>query len=79
MQTIEEKFFHILKFMGISEEQIRPEASFVSDFYFGEFQFTCLVLYIGIYFKINIREQDYAELDTIGSAMDFVKRKLDVN
>jgi len=37
------------------------------------------VFYIGIYFKVTIVETDYFELNTIGSAMNFVKRKLDVN
>ena len=55
------------------------EASFTKDFDFEDFQFTCLAFYIGIYFKINIRERDYAELNTIGSTIDFVKRKLNVN
>jgi len=79
MLIIEEKFFRIFKYMGFPEEKIRPEASFVADFDFEEFQFNCLVFYIGSYFKINIREGDYAELDTIGSTMNFVKRKLEVN
>ena len=65
--------------MGIPKEQIRKEASFIKDFDFEDFQFTCLAFYIGIYFKINIRERDYAELNTIGNTMDFVKRKLEAN
>jgi len=65
--------------MGIPQEQVKMEASFTKDFDFGDFQFTCLAFYIGIYFKINIRERDYAELNTIGSTIDFVKRKLNVN
>ena len=79
MNNVEEKFSMIFKYMGIPKEQIRMEASFENDFDFEEFQFTCLAFYIGIYFKINIRERDYAELNTIGSTMDFVKRKLEVN
>jgi len=79
MKMIEEKFSLIFKYMGIPKEQIRMEASFANDFDFEEFQFTCLVFYIGSYFKINIRETDYAELNTIGNAMNFVKRKLQVN
>lgn len=79
MHIIEYKFSLIFKYMGLPQEQIRPEASFANDFDFEEFQFNCLVFYIGSYFKINIRERDYAELNTIGNAMDFVKRKLDVN
>jgi len=76
MKKIEEKFSLIFKYMGIPKEQIRMEASFTNDFDFEEFQFACLVFYIGSYFKINIRERDYTELNTIGSAMDFVRRKL---
>jgi len=79
MHIVEYKFSQIFKYMGFPEEKIRPEASFVVDFDFEEFQFNCLVFYIGSYFKINIREGDYAELNTIGSAMNFVKRKLEVN
>lgn len=79
METIEEIFSDILKFMRISEEQIRPEASFVTDFHFKDVDFICLILYINIYFKINIKEKDYVELKTVGSAIDFVKRKLNVN
>lgn len=62
--------------MGIPKEQIRPEASFVKDFEFEKFQLGYLVFYVESYFRINIRESDYPELDTIGSSMDFVKRKL---
>jgi len=79
MRAIEEKFSLIFKYMGIPKEQIRMDASFANDFDFEEFQFTCLVFYIGSYFKINVKDSDYTELDTIGNAMNFVKRKLEVN
>ncbi len=78
MQSIEEKFTQILKYMGIPREQIHENASFVQDFDFEEFQFTCLAFYIGAYFKINIREKDYAELNTIGSTINFVKKRLEL-
>jgi acyl carrier protein len=78
MHTIEEKFTQILKYMGIPKEKIHENASFVSDFDFEDFQFTCLAFYLGIYFKINIREKDYAELNTIGSTLNFVRKKLEV-
>ncbi|MFA5328883.1 MAG: hypothetical protein WC384_13910 [Prolixibacteraceae bacterium] len=79
MYIIEYKFSQIFKYMGLPVEQIRPEASFVADFDFEDFQFNCLVLYIGNYFNINIKEIDYPKLNTIGNAMDFVKRKLEIN
>lgn len=79
MHIIEHKFSLIFKYMGFPEEKIQPEASFVADFDFEDFQFNCLVFYIGSYFKINIKESDYPELNTIGNAIDFVKRKLEVN
>ncbi len=77
MQTIEEKFSQIFKYMGIPKEQIRMEAFFINDFDFDDFQFTCLAFYIGLHFKINIRERDYAEMDTIGNTINLVRRKLD--
>jgi len=65
--------------MEIPKCQIKMEPSFSDDINLEEFQFNCLVFYIGSYFIINIRESDFAELNTIGSAMIFVKRKLEVN
>jgi len=79
MHIIEYKFSQIFKYMGLPEEQIRMEASFVNDFDFEEFQFNCLAFYIGSYFKINIIENDYTELNTIGSAMNLVRKKLSAN
>ncbi|HEY3370620.1 MAG TPA: hypothetical protein VGK10_07225 [Prolixibacteraceae bacterium] len=79
MQTIEEKFALIFKYMGIPIEQITMEASFVKDLDFEEFQFTCLVYYIGSYFKINVTHADYPELTTIGNTINFVRRKLQVH
>jgi acyl carrier protein len=76
MKNIEEKFFCIFKYMGIPKEQIRMDASFLKDFEFEEFQFGYLVFYLESYFRITISENEYPELDTIGSSMDFVKRKL---
>jgi len=76
MHIVDYKFSQIFKYMGLPLEQIRPEASFANDFDFEEFQFSCLAFYIGTYFKINIRESDYVELNTIGSTITFVKQKL---
>lgn len=76
MKGIEEKFALIFKYMGIPVEQIKIESSFVKDFEFVEFQFGYLVFYLESYFRINITEGEFLELDTIGSTMDFVKRKL---
>lgn len=78
MLTIEEKFSQIFKHLGIPKEQIRMETSFIDDFEFNEFQFTCLALYIGVYFKINISEKDYAELKTVGNMFEIVRKKLEV-
>ena len=75
MNSVEKDFIQILNFMGIPNDQIRNEASFSKDFDFDESQFICLALYIGIFFKINIKEADYEQIKTIGNAIDFVKRK----
>ena len=78
MRSIEEEFTQILNFMGISNSQIRNEASFSKDFDFDESQFICLVLYLGIFFRINVKESEYAEIDTVGGAVNFVKKKLEI-
>jgi len=76
MKKTEEKFNRIFKYMGIPKEQIRMDASFLNDFEFEEFQFGYMVFYLESYSRINISESEYPELDTIGSSMDFVRRKL---
>jgi acyl carrier protein len=62
--------------MGLPEEKIQPEASFVKDFDFEEFQLGYLVFYLESYFRITIRESEYHKLDTIGSSMDFIRKEL---
>lgn len=76
MHTIEHRFSLILKYIGIPANEINLEASFVKDFEFCEFQFGYLIYYLESYFRLKIKESDYSELDTIGSAMEFVKRKV---
>ncbi len=76
MKTVEEEFTQILNFMGIPNHQIRNEASFAKDYDFDETQFISLALYIGIFFKINLKDTDYDQLNTVGNAIDFVKRKM---
>lgn len=76
MRTVEEEFTQILNFMGIPNDQIRNDASFAKDYDFDESQFICLALYIGIFFKINLKYSDYEKLNTVGNAIDFVKRKM---
>lgn len=78
LTEIEEIFFQIFKYMGIPKEQIKMDASFEKDFDFGDFQFTCLAFYIGVYFKINVREEDYTRINTVRDAIDFVRKKLGV-
>jgi len=75
MDQTDERFSRILKYMGIPYEEVRPEASFVKDFEFNEFQFNCLVYYIINYFDIPVRECDYSQLTTIGSTKNFIRGK----
>jgi acyl carrier protein len=79
MDQTEEKFSRILKYMGIPKEEVRPDASFINDFEFNEFQFNCLVYYITNYFDIPVRESDYPEINTIGNTMNFIRRKISVS
>jgi len=76
MQSIEEEFTQILIFMGIQKESIRKEASLLIDYDFDESRFILLALYIGIFFRINVKESEYAEFDTVGGTINFVKKKL---
>lgn len=61
--------------MGIPDEAVRLDASFVKDFEFNEFQFSVLIYYIWNYFEIAVKENDYPELNTIGNTINFIRRK----
>ena len=76
MQNIENKFFRILKYMGISEKLIIKDASFSKDFEFNEFQFSCLYYYISTYFNIEVYQEDYSSIDTIEGVIVFIRRKV---
>ena len=75
MDQIEEKISRILKYMGIQGEEVRPDASFVADFEFNEFQFNCLIYYIRNYFEIPVGESDFQEFNTIGNTISFIRNK----
>ena len=75
MDQLEEKISRILKYMGIPDEEVRLDASFVKDFEFNDFQFNCLVYYITNYFDIIVSEFDYPQLITIGSTINFIQSK----
>lgn len=79
MYNLEEKFSLIFSYMEISKEEARMDASFIKDFNFEELQFRALAFYLETYFEITIRNEDFTELLTIGSAMNFVRKKLDNN
>ena len=76
MKYIENKFSRIFRYMGIFDHEIYSKASFKKDYEFNDFQFACLVFYIEKYFNVNISPEDYIHLDTVGSTIEFVYRKL---
>ena len=63
--------------MGIPADQILPNASFIHDFRFEEFQYDCLILYIGNYFEIDTGDCNIKELETIGNLLNFVSYKME--
>ena len=64
--------------MGVPQEKINDEASLIEDYDFDESQFICLALYMGIFFKVNVRSSEYDEIATVGGAINLVKRKLEI-
>ncbi len=77
MKTVEEELDKILVFMGIPVDKISNETSFADDYNFDESQFTCLALYLGVFFRINVKESEYSEIATVGGTISFVKKKLE--
>jgi acyl carrier protein len=59
--------------LEVSEEQLRPEASFVDDLKADSLAVVELVLALEQEFKIEIPDEDTEQIKTVKNALDYVK------
>ena len=59
--------------LEVSEEQLRPEASFVDDLKADSLAVVELVLALEQEFKIEIPDEDTEQIKTVKTALDYIK------
>jgi acyl carrier protein len=62
--------------LGVSEEQVKPEASFIEDLGADSLDTVELVMAFEEKFDIDIPDEDAEKLATVGSAIAYLEEKL---
>ena len=73
-QEIETKVKELIcQQLEVSEEQLKPEASFVDDLKADSLAVVELVLALEQEFKIEIPDEDTEQIKTVKNALDYIK------
>ena len=67
----------IVEQLGVSAEEIKPEASFIDDLGADSLDIVELVMAMEEAFDIEIPDDDAEKMQTIGDAMAYVKERLE--
>ncbi|RKZ32471.1 acyl carrier protein [bacterium] len=66
----------IVEKLGVSEDQIKPEAHFIDDLGADSLDTVELVMALEENFDIEIPDEEAEKLTTVGSAIKFIEEKL---
>jgi len=73
-QSIEEKVGAIVsEQMGVSQEQVTPETSFVNDLGADSLDTVELVMEFEDAFDLNISDEEAEKIQTVGDALKYIK------
>ncbi|HEX6727463.1 MAG TPA: acyl carrier protein [Nitrospira sp.] len=76
MATVEERVKKIIaEQLGVEEEEVTPEASFVEDLGADSLDTVELVMALEEEFSIEIPDEDAEKILTVGKALDYIKEK----
>ena len=76
MGTVEERVKKIIgEQLGVEEDEVTPEASFVEDLGADSLDTVELVMELEEEFGIEIPDEDAEKILTVGKALDYIKEK----
>ncbi|MCP9454650.1 MAG: acyl carrier protein [Nitrospira sp.] len=76
MATVEERVRKIIaEQLGVEEDEVTPEASFVEDLGADSLDTVELVMALEEEFSIEIPDEDAEKILTVGKAMEYIKGK----
>jgi acyl carrier protein len=76
MATVEERVKKIIaEQLGVEEEEVTPEASFVEDLGADSLDTVELVMALEEEFEIEIPDEDAEKILTVAKALDYIKEK----
>ncbi|MCI0426380.1 MAG: acyl carrier protein [Nitrospiraceae bacterium] len=76
MNTVDERVKKIIgEQLGVEEDEVTPEASFVEDLGADSLDTVELVMALEEEFGIEIPDEDAEKILTVGKALDYIKEK----
>lgn len=76
MATVEERVKKIIaEQLGVEEDEVTPEASFVEDLGADSLDTVELVMALEEEFSIEIPDEDAEKILTVGKALEYIKEK----
>ena len=76
MATVEERVKKIIaEQLGVEEDEVTPEASFVEDLGADSLDTVDLVMALEEEFSIEIPDEDAEKILTVGKALEYIKEK----
>ena len=74
MASVEEKVKHIIvEQLGVDEDEVKPEASFVDDLGADSLDVVELVIALEEEFEMEISDEDAEKLATVQQAIEYIK------
>ena len=67
----------IVEQLGVSREEVKPEASFIDDLGADSLDIVELVMSMEEEFNLEISDEDAEKIQTIGDAIGYLKSKVD--
>lgn len=75
MKTTRIALYKIFRRMGVSRDEISLNTDVKKDLFFDSAEMNIFLYFLETKFKINILDREIAQLQTIGSAINYIDRK----